>query len=425
MNAWVFLLLPSTLGVDFGWERQPDNSIEYIVQIEPEAVDEMKTGTELLSTLPPSVRNTIRNYRIRVGRDRLPNQNTLPPEASATTGTTYPAGAAWGNQTQPSYLPSNATASTYPLNPGNAAPNIGTPSNTSSTAYPPSSTGGFVNSSLPQPNRPASTYPTAQLPGTSPYGTGTTATTSGGLSTSGFPMQPNSAAPAGTYPPTSGMTTYPNNNYPPNTTYPQNQPSYNTAGQPQYAGQQYPPSGYQPPNYAPNYNQPGYAQNGYNQPQYGQPGYPQYVAANPNDPNAWGQGPRLGDPGSYGMQTAKPSIEMPAPTGTAGYGPQPYAGPNGSTFPQNQTQPAGSPFVNTADPRYTATAGTDPKSSSDARMQTTTSAAADKAGESQWVSLTFALIALFASLGANFYLGWSTYHLRERYRMMLADRTTY
>ena len=420
MNAWVFLLLPSTLGVDFGWERQPDNSIEYIVQIEPEAVDEMKTGTELLSTLPPSVRNTIRNYRIRVGRDRLPNQNTLPPEASAATGTTAASGATWGNQTQPSYLPSNATASTYPLNPGNTAPNIGTSSNTSSTVYPPSATGGFVNSSLPQPNRPASTYPTAQLPATQPYGTGTTAMSSGGLSTSGFPMQPNSTAPAGSYPTAGGMTTYPANNYPQNSTYPQNQPSsYNTAGQPQY-----PTNGYQPPNYVPNYNQPGYGPTGYNQ-QYGAPGYPQYVAANPNDPNAWGQGPRLGDPGSYGMQTAKPSIEMPNPTGTAGYGPQPYAGPNGSTFPTNQTQPVGSQFVNTIDPRYNTTAGSESKSPGDARTQITTSAAADKPGESQWVSLTFALIALFASLGANFYLGWSTYHLRERYRMMLAERTTY
>ena len=111
MNAWVLMLLPTALGVDFGWERQPDNSIEYIVQIEPEAVDEMKTGTELISSLPPQLRN-IRNYRIRVGRERLPNQNILPPEVTTnTTATTNPAPAttAWGNSTQANnYQPNGA-----------------------------------------------------------------------------------------------------------------------------------------------------------------------------------------------------------------------------------------------------------------------------------------------------------------------------
>ena len=72
----------------------------------------------------------------------------------------------------------------------------------------------------------------------------------------------------------------------------------------------------------------------------------------------------------------------------------------------------------------------DPRTATDPHLQN--AAATAKIGnapnndqQSQWASLTFSLIALFASLGANFYLGWTTYHLRERYRMILSDRTTY
>ena len=118
MNAWVLMLLPTALGVDFGWERQPDNSIEYIVQIEPEAVDEMKTGTELISSLPPQLRN-IRNYRIRVGRERLPNQNILPPEVTTnSTAATNPAPAttAWGNSTQANNYQPNGSRQRFPPN---------------------------------------------------------------------------------------------------------------------------------------------------------------------------------------------------------------------------------------------------------------------------------------------------------------------
>ena len=425
MNAWVLMLLPTALGVDFGWERQPDNSIEYIVQIEPEAVDEMKTGTELISSLPPQLRN-IRNYRIRVGRERLPNQNILPPEVTTnSTAATNPAPAttAWGNSTQANnYQPNGSTAATYPPNTTGFATN----------------NSGFVNSSLPARSG-TNQFPNPAPSGTAPQYFAGTNPQNTGVSTSGFPMQNNTSTP---YVPTNTGNYVPNVYAPPvgygnpattNTGY-----ATNNAQQPNYGA---PP--YNAPQYgAPNYSQTGYNPNGYVQPGYGPNGYPlngvpQYMASNPaganpnlpTDPNYYAQGPRLGDPQSYGMQTAKPSIEMPAPSGTPGYGPQ-YAGQNSNGYPNNSQQFAnnGQSQPGPNDPRFANTA--DPRAAIDPNLQN--AAATAKIGnvpnndqQSQWASLTFSLIALFASLGANFYLGWTTYHLRERYRMILSDRTTY
>ncbi|MBL9082251.1 MAG: hypothetical protein JNK76_10625 [Planctomycetales bacterium] len=418
MNAWVLLLLPTALGVDFGWERQPDNSIEYIVQIEPEAVDQMKTGTELISALPPQLKN-IRNYRIRVGRDKLPNQNVLPPEVANGTAPTTTTGSTWGTSGQ-NY---QTTA------PGTAYPNL--PSNT---------TAGFANTSLP--NRPASTFPTPTATGTGGYyGT----TTSQPTSTGGFPMQGTgtgyattgynaSGYPQNTTQPTGYAATNPTNTNPTNTWNGYNQPT-----QPNYA-----PAGYNPqtgyatqPGYA---GQPGYATQPGQQPAgYPQPGYqgtqPQYVAANPNqpgpnlaDPNGYYNnqyGPKPGDPQWQGMQTAKPSIELGPPPGTTpgtNYGPN-YAGSAQGGVPTGGQQFAnGGTTPNPTNPQFANTAGTTPEQQQQAGIGTAT---ANNQPQSQWASLSFALVSLFASLGANLYFGWTTYHLRERYRMMLSDRPTY
>ncbi|MGC3969433.1 MAG: hypothetical protein QM775_19360 [Pirellulales bacterium] len=420
MNAWVLLLLPTALGVDFGWERQPDNSIEYIVQIEPEAVDQMKTGTELISALPPQLKN-IRNYRIRVGRDRLPNQNVLPPEVA------------------------NAPASPNIATPWTGGTSSYPPTTSTGTGYPPSTNGGgFANTSLPQ--RPGTTFPTPTPSGTNPqYYAGTPTS---GTSTSGFPMQnatnpqyPNTTTGTGYTAPGYTASGYPTNpagttTYPPNTTTAGWNPNGQPSGQPNYS-----PAGYNP---APNYNAPAGYNNapGYGAPNNYQPGYqnqpyqnygPQYMAANPNTAP-----PLLPDPnGNYynnannqwqGMQTAKPSIDLNAggsPNNQLpGYGNPQYAGSaqggipagNGS-FANNGQNGNGmnNAGVNPTDPRITNTAAD----------QQTGTGKTTAPPESQWASLSFALIGLFASLGANMYFGWTTMQLRERYRMMLSDRVTY
>ncbi len=481
MNAWVFLLVPATLGVDYGWERKPDGTIEYVIQIEPEAVESMKTGTELISDLPPQLRN-IRTYKIKVGRDRLPNHNQLPPEllgqaptqpnvaggnlaggnvagynpgansgfvnnstlpayGAAATGTGYAAQPQYGaptyGQPQPGTVASSPQQPTYA-----AAPNVnsgyaatspsnptfnaaGQPYNTAGTGY--NSTPSYAAAQPPTQYFDAQGRPISYSGGTPTLPTG--AAPNYGVSTSGFPLQSNAA---GNYGQNYANPNYANPNYG-NTNY-AGQATYNPAtgqminpatglpvGQYQQAGQYQQPGQYQPPG---QYQQPG---------QYQPPTNPYGVPT-----TAYAEGPRFPDPrydgGIIPTTNAKPTIEMGS--GTAG------------TQPQQPT----SPFVNTNNPagsyagqpyggqyaQPTATAGAvvpvaqygspqsqfpgaEPRSASEGPGASIGSAVAATA-EKQWLPLTMTLISLFASLGANLYFGWTTYHLRERYRMLLSDR---
>jgi hypothetical protein len=49
-------------------------------------------------------------------------------------------------------------------------------------------------------------------------------------------------------------------------------------------------------------------------------------------------------------------------------------------------------------------------------------AATPAQSEGQWLPLTLVLVGFLTSLACNLYFGWSTYQLRERYRLLLADR---
>src|SRR5206468_4313796 len=86
MNAILGLMVPMLLGADIGWERRPDGTIAYIVQIDPDSADEMKkSGISINSAVPQSLRNRMSDIDIRIGRDKLPNQNTLPPDLPTET----------------------------------------------------------------------------------------------------------------------------------------------------------------------------------------------------------------------------------------------------------------------------------------------------------------------------------------------------
>ncbi len=58
--------------------------MEYIIQIEPEALDGMLDGQEIESAIPNYVRD-IRGYRIRIGRDELPRIGGNSPEIGQPT----------------------------------------------------------------------------------------------------------------------------------------------------------------------------------------------------------------------------------------------------------------------------------------------------------------------------------------------------
>ncbi len=66
MHAVVPLLALAALGIDVGWEPAPAGGWDYIIQVEPEALDALARGVEIASDLPPEIRD-VRSLRLRVG----------------------------------------------------------------------------------------------------------------------------------------------------------------------------------------------------------------------------------------------------------------------------------------------------------------------------------------------------------------------
>jgi hypothetical protein len=94
MNGVLALVAATTLGIDVGWEPLPSGGFEYIIQIEPQTLESMKRGQEILSALPPAVRG-MRRYRITVGDGAVPHEGEpLPIEVAQvppSDATTQPA----------------------------------------------------------------------------------------------------------------------------------------------------------------------------------------------------------------------------------------------------------------------------------------------------------------------------------------------
>jgi hypothetical protein len=70
------LLVALALGVDVGWKPLPEGGLEYIIQIEPELLNSLRSGQTISSDVPLVLRD-IRRYRIQVGDGRLPQEGTL------------------------------------------------------------------------------------------------------------------------------------------------------------------------------------------------------------------------------------------------------------------------------------------------------------------------------------------------------------
>jgi len=73
----MLLVAAAALAVDYGYQVDAKGDVEYIIQIEPELVDALKTGEPLVSEIPPQL-NNVRRVIIRVGRAPLPNQLPSP-----------------------------------------------------------------------------------------------------------------------------------------------------------------------------------------------------------------------------------------------------------------------------------------------------------------------------------------------------------
>jgi hypothetical protein len=101
MGAFCLLLSLAT-GVDYGWQPAADGSLTYLIQVEPELVDELRQpGFAIESDIPDSLRG-VRRFKIYVGRGPVPrvgaphaavqaqwSQYVEPTPAAGASGTQY------------------------------------------------------------------------------------------------------------------------------------------------------------------------------------------------------------------------------------------------------------------------------------------------------------------------------------------------
>jgi hypothetical protein len=407
MNAWVLALLPAVIGVDYGWERQENGSIVYIIQVEPEAVESMKTGAELVGALPPQLRN-ITNYKIRLGRNVLPNHNKLPPEISnGTIPPPNPFAGANGSQPLSGVQPQNGS--------GYATSNYANPQYGGTVAGQPTQ-GGPLGST-----------------GTGNYGTGSYGTSSYGTAGSnpnGYNGQPFGTAGSNPAFVNNGLNYNGNQQGAPNY---QQQPAAGTGG---YVlnpatGMYGPPATATLPTGAlgptGTTSTAGWNMSNPN----GVAGTPTYGAGTINNPN-YGTAPVLN------QQPGQPANSWASnPTPGNNYNPQPQPGAGGPAFgnptPDYNTlnrpvdgQPTQPFAVNSG-----AAPGGNPAGQPQNRPGEIPSAQPNASGApaatpvapaERGYAMAAALIFLFMSIGFNLWCGWTTYNLRERYRSLLAER---
>lgn len=102
MYAIALLVSWAAVAVDYGWQPTQDGQLEYIVQIAPAELDAMKNGEEIISEIHPDARG-VRRFRIRVGRGELPRVGHVPPDSGSAAAD----GAARGAPATGSVLPPN------------------------------------------------------------------------------------------------------------------------------------------------------------------------------------------------------------------------------------------------------------------------------------------------------------------------------
>ncbi len=82
MQALLVLVTAATLGVEVGWEPLPDGGHEYTIQLEPQLLQVLQRGQDLVSDVPPELH--IRRYRVTVGSGKLAQVAGKPSQQHAT-----------------------------------------------------------------------------------------------------------------------------------------------------------------------------------------------------------------------------------------------------------------------------------------------------------------------------------------------------
>ena len=132
MGTMMICIAVATLGIDVGWQRLPEGGMEYIIQIEPQTLDALRSGEAIQSDIPTSV-GDIRAYRIVVGSNKLPRET--PPSPTIATQPSPPVISPSPQTMPPTLMPDSAMkpligqSATYvetAPSPATAAPTSGT-----------------------------------------------------------------------------------------------------------------------------------------------------------------------------------------------------------------------------------------------------------------------------------------------------------
>jgi len=78
MNAIALMVAMSATGIDCGWHQLDDGNVEYVIQIEPMMVDQLKDGFEVTSEIPADLQG-VRRFRIQIGDHPLIKQERIEP----------------------------------------------------------------------------------------------------------------------------------------------------------------------------------------------------------------------------------------------------------------------------------------------------------------------------------------------------------
>jgi hypothetical protein len=89
MNALMICVAAAALGIDVGWQRLPEGGMEYIIQLDPQTLEILRSGEPIQSDIPPNA-GDVRSYRIVVGAQKLPRETPPAAEPSATQKPTEP-----------------------------------------------------------------------------------------------------------------------------------------------------------------------------------------------------------------------------------------------------------------------------------------------------------------------------------------------
>jgi hypothetical protein len=76
-----FFVASAVLGIQFGWEPQPEGGVQYIIQLNPDALEALRSGEPIESDIRPELLGEVRSFRIVVGEKKLSHQLPARPAA--------------------------------------------------------------------------------------------------------------------------------------------------------------------------------------------------------------------------------------------------------------------------------------------------------------------------------------------------------